>query len=31
VGTAPHVFLRGPTRSSTQTVKGHVIGIVWSA
>ena len=27
----PGAFLSGPTRSSPQTVKGHVMGIVWSA
>jgi hypothetical protein len=28
---APGAFLRRPTRSSPQTVNGHVMGIVWSA
>ena len=27
----PGAFLRGPTRSSPQTMKGHVMGIIWSA
>ena len=27
----PGAFLRGPTRSSPQTTKGHVMGIIWSA
>ena len=27
----PGSLLRGPTMSSPQTAKGHVIGIVWSA
>ncbi|RCV32793.1 hypothetical protein SETIT_7G031300v2 [Setaria italica] len=27
----PGAFLKGPTRSSPQTAKGHVMGIVWSA
>ena len=28
VGVALGVFLRGPTRSSPQTMKGHVMGII---
>ena len=27
----PGAFLSGPTRSSPQIAKGHVMGIVWSA
>ena len=28
VGVAPGALLRGPTRSSPQTMKGHVMGII---
>ena len=31
VGEAPGAFLSGPTRSSPQTTKGHVMGIIWRA
>ena len=30
-GESSGAFLRGPTRSSPQIAKGHVMGIIWSA